>query len=138
MTDAPDSSPASAPADALAHATLAVDGMTCAACAGRIERALAAVPGVTNATVNLATERATVDFDPAEASPLDLSAAVHAAGYDVRTEAVEFGIAGMTCAACVGRVERALAAVPGVESATVNLATERATVRMPAGASTTS
>jgi len=116
------------------RATLAVEGMTCAACVGRVERALAAVPGVETATVNLATERATVRFDAGEASPLDLAAAVRRAGYDVRTETVSFGVGGITCAACVGRVERALAAVPGVEEATVNLATERATVRLPAGA----
>ncbi|MFN3595706.1 MAG: heavy metal translocating P-type ATPase [Rubricoccaceae bacterium] len=125
---------ASASETTLAEATLAVEGMTCAACVGRVERALARVPGVAEATVNLATERATVRFDPAETSPLALAAAVRAAGYDVRTEAVELGIEGMTCAACVGRVERALARVPGVAEATVNLATERARVVGPAGA----
>ncbi len=133
MTDAP-ARPAPPPPSDPARATLAVEGMTCAACVGRVERALAAVPGVEEASVNLATERATVRFDPAQASPLDLAAAVRRAGYDVRTESVSFGVGGMTCAACVGRVERALAAVPGVEEATVNLATERATVRFPAGA----
>ena len=111
------------------RATLAVGGLSCAACVGRVERALAAVPGVARATVNLATERATVEFGPGEASAAALVAAVEDAGYDVRTETVDLAVTGMTCAACVGRVERALTAAPGVVEATVNLATERATVR---------
>ena len=116
------------------QATLAVEGMTCAACAGRVERALQAVPGVQAATVNLATERATVQFDAEETSPLALAAAVQDAGYGVRTESVDLAVTGMTCAACVGRVERALQATPGVVEATVNLATERARVRYAPGA----
>ena len=115
------------------QATLAVGGMTCAACVGRVERALATVPGVESASVNLATERATVRFDAAETSPIALAAAVQDAGYDVRTESVDFAVTGMTCAACVGRVERALQGADGVVEATVNLATERARVRYAAG-----
>ena len=117
----------------LSRATLAVEGMTCAACSGRVEKALAAVPGVAEATVNLATERATVRFDAAETSPLALAEAVQRAGYDVRTEEVSFAVGGMTCAACVGRVETALQNADGVVEASVNLATERATVRYAAG-----
>ena len=117
----------------LSRATLAVEGMTCAACSGRVEKALAAVPGVAEATVNLATERATVHFDAAETSPLALAEAVQRAGYDVRTEEVSFAVGGMTCAACVGRVETALQNADGVVEASVNLATERATVRYAAG-----
>ena len=119
--------------DSLSRATLAVEGMTCAACSGRVEKALAAVPGVAEATVNLATERATVHFDAAETSPLALAEAVQRAGYDVRTEEVTFAVGGMTCAACVGRVETALQRADGVVEASVNLATERATVRYAAG-----
>jgi Cu+-exporting ATPase len=119
--------------EALSRATLAVEGMTCAACSGRVERALNAVPGVTEATVNLATERATVRFDAAETTPLALAEAVQRAGYDVRTEEVSFAVGGMTCAACVGRVEKALAGADGVVEASVNLATERARVRYAAG-----
>ncbi|KQT51197.1 ATPase [Aureimonas sp. Leaf454] len=107
---------------------LDIDGMSCASCVGRVERAIAAVPGVASATVNLAAERADVTF----AGPGDSAAVLHAveeAGYEVRQETRELTVEGMTCASCVGRVERAIAAVPGVSSATVNLATERATIR---------
>ena len=107
--------------------SLPVEGMTCASCVLRVERALAAVPGVTSATVNLATERAEVS----SAAPIDraaLVAAVDRVGYTVPAQTVDIAIGGMTCASCVARVERALTAVPGVESASVNLATERATV----------
>ncbi|WP_137127650.1 heavy metal translocating P-type ATPase [Roseomonas sp. HF4] len=110
-------------------ATLSVpiEGMTCASCVRRVERAIAAVPGVADASVNLATERAEVRFDGAP----DLAAvlgAVSGAGYDIGTEATDLAVEGMTCASCVGRVERALKAVPGVTEAVVNLATNRARV----------
>ena len=116
------------------QATLAVEGMTCAACVGRVERALQAVPGVQSASVNLATERATVQFDAEQTSPLALTEVVQAAGYGVRTESVDLAVTGMTCAACVGRVERALQGAEGVVQATVNLATERAHVEYATGA----
>ena len=107
--------------------TLPVDGMTCASCVGRVERALKAVPGVTQAHVNLATERAEITTtDTPDRSRL--VAAIVDAGYAVPSEPVDLVIGGMTCASCVARVERALKAVPGVTSAAVNLATERATV----------
>ncbi|MBC7478188.1 MAG: copper ion binding protein, partial [Pseudorhodobacter sp.] len=108
--------------------TLPVEGMTCASCVGRAERALRAVPGVTGATVNLATERAEVTTADAP-DRSRLVAAIEGAGYDVPAEPVELVIEGMTCASCVSRVERALKAVPGVTSTVVNLATERATVQ---------
>ena len=108
--------------------SIPVTGMSCASCVGRVERALAAVPGVTRAAANLATERVALQLD----GPVDMTAlvgAVRAAGYDVPEPApVDLAIEGMSCASCVGRVERALAAVPGVTDASVNLATERATV----------
>ena len=108
---------------------LMIEGMTCASCVGRVERALKAIPGVSQASVNLATERASVQTDgsvPREA----LVQAIHKAGYEVSVPAAqELLIEGMTCASCVGRVERALKAVPGVQSASVNLATERASVQ---------
>ncbi|MBU3893344.1 heavy metal translocating P-type ATPase [Serratia rubidaea] len=109
-----------------------VVGMTCASCVGRVERALKAVPGVADASVNLATERAFVTFNGVP----DVAAAVKAvndAGYTVELETINLSVTGMTCASCVGRVERALAAVDGVEQATVNLATERAQVQVAAG-----
>jgi len=108
--------------------SLPVEGMTCASCVGRVEAALSKVPGVGSVAVNLATERA----DILPAGPVDRAALVRAienAGYDVPAATVELAVEGMTCASCVGRVERALKAVPGVSEAAVNLATERATVR---------
>lgn len=115
-----------------ARLSLPIEGMTCASCVGRVERALKAVPGVHTATVNLATERADITFTGSG----DAQAAVRAiegAGYTVREEATELAIQDMTCASCVGRVEKALLQVPGVIEATVNLATERARVRHLAG-----
>ncbi|MHB0734204.1 copper ion binding protein, partial [Roseomonas mucosa] len=108
--------------------SLPIEGMTCASCVGRVERALAKVPGVTQATVNLATERADLRFAGQADLPAVL-AAVDRAGYAVPEETTELSIEGMTCASCVGRAERALKAVPGVLEASVNLATERALVR---------
>ncbi|MFZ5708481.1 MAG: heavy metal translocating P-type ATPase [Pseudomonadota bacterium] len=105
---------------------LQVEGMTCASCVAHVERALKAVPGVEKANVNLATERAEVT-----GASLDralLVRAVEDAGYGVPARASELAIAGMTCASCVAHVEKALNSVPGVTSAAVNLATERATV----------
>jgi Au+-exporting ATPase len=106
---------------------LPVEGMSCASCVGRIEKALKAVPGVQEANVNLATETAEVRV----AAPADYRAlvgAIERAGYAVPVSTTELAIEGMTCASCVGRVERALHTVPGVTAARVNLATERAVV----------
>ncbi|WP_140848232.1 heavy metal translocating P-type ATPase [Paracoccus sp. FO-3] len=117
--------PQNAMAD-LGRIVIDVEGMTCASCVGRVERALQAVPGVKTAAVNLATERAEI-IGP----DLDRSALVKAiedAGYDVPSRPIDIVIGGMTCASCVARVERALKTVPGVTAANVNLATERATV----------
>ncbi|MBB6558739.1 Cu+-exporting ATPase [Acidovorax soli] len=111
---------------------LPITGMTCASCVGRVEKALKAVPGVRDVTVNIATERATVVAEASVAAPA-LAAAVQKAGYSVAEELVELSVGGMTCASCVGRVEKALKAVPGVTDAEVSLATERARVRLQAG-----
>ena len=105
--------------------TFAVIGMSCAACSGRVERALRAVPGVVSAQVNLATERAEVS---GTATPAVLIEAVKRAGYAVPVTPQTIAIDGMTCASCVARVEKALQAVPGVTAASVNLATESARV----------
>jgi Cu+-exporting ATPase len=107
---------------------LAVTGMTCASCSARVAKALKKAPGVTDATVNLASEQAEVRFDPALVTPDRLVAAVESAGYGVITEHIDIPITGMTCASCTARVEKALRRVPGVIEATVNLASERATV----------
>ena len=111
---------------------LPIAGMTCATCAGRVEKALAALPGVA-ATVNLAREEAAVSFDPARVAPAALADAVCRAGYEVPHETRELAVRGMTCATCAGRVEKALAAVPGVARADVNLATAKAAVEGIAG-----
>ncbi|MDO4580850.1 MAG: heavy metal translocating P-type ATPase [Acinetobacter sp.] len=108
--------------------TLSIQGMTCASCVGRVEKALKKVDGVEQANVNLATEQAVVE----SSAPLDRAALVKAierAGYDVVVAApIELSIDGMTCASCVARVEKALKKVPGVQQANVNLATEQAWV----------
>ncbi len=129
--------------DALRHAeagedrtlTLPIGGMTCASCVGRVERAIGQVPGVVDVSVNLATERARVRFEDGREDPTAVAEAVRAAGYTPLSEAVELSIEGMTCASCVGRVEKALRAVPGVLGAEVNLATETARVEAPASIS---
>ncbi|SET66234.1 Cu+-exporting ATPase [Burkholderia cepacia] len=134
-------STAGRPLPATSTVELDIDGMTCASCVSRVEKALAKVPGVTRASVNLATERATVDVT-ADVSAARLAEAVKQAGYGATPVAgaaiplaaspapadLELDIDGMTCASCVGRVEKALAAVPGVARVAVNLATERASV----------
>ncbi|WP_374473449.1 copper ion binding protein, partial [Arenimonas sp.] len=120
------------PTDAASHFRFGVTGMTCSSCAGRVEKALAKVPGVSSATVNLATESADVTTD-GSVSAAAITAAVEGAGYGVAIEEVSMAILGMTCASCAGRVEKALAKVPGVQSASVNLATETASVRVTAG-----
>ncbi|CAG2138572.1 heavy metal translocating P-type ATPase [Cupriavidus numazuensis] len=112
---------------------LPIDGMTCASCVRRVENALAKVPGVQDVAVNLATEQATLHADSGAVLPA-AAKAVADAGYEVPRETVELNIADMTCASCVGRVERALRAVPGVLDAQVNLATERASVTLLRGA----
>lgn len=105
---------------------IGVGGMSCASCVARVERALGGKAGVESATVNLAAETAVVRFDQAELP--ELLEAVRGAGYDPITEQTAIGIAGMTCASCVARVERAIKALPGIISASVNLTTESATV----------
>ncbi|MDE2166330.1 MAG: copper-translocating P-type ATPase [Alphaproteobacteria bacterium] len=115
-----------------ARVVLPIEGMTCATCAGRVEKALCALPGVT-AAVNLSSEQADIQFDPVRVAPATLADAVERAGYDVPHERRELAISGMTCATCAGRVEKALMAVPGVTQADVNLASEKASVEGLAG-----
>jgi len=122
----------------MAGIELQVSGMTCASCVRHVEAALSRVPGVTLASVNLATERATVDYDPDQATVNQLLAAVESAGYQARPAGPELAapehqratlqIAGMVCASCVTAVERALGALPGVFAASVNFATFQAQV----------
>jgi Cu+-exporting ATPase len=107
---------------------IAITGMTCASCSARVEKALKKVPGVSEASVNLASEQAAVCFDPSNAPPDRLLEAVEHAGYGVITNRVEFPVTGMTCASCSARVEKALKKVSGVLEARVNLASEQASV----------
>ncbi|MGA7983947.1 MAG: heavy metal translocating P-type ATPase, partial [Burkholderiales bacterium] len=120
------------PESAARDLRLPIAGMTCASCVARVEKALAAVPGVQAASVNLATEAATVKRAPSVTIDA-LAKAVRRAGYEVAHEEFDLAIGGMTCASCVSRVEKALAKAPGVLSASVNLATERAHVVAVAG-----
>jgi Cu+-exporting ATPase len=114
--------------------SLAVDGMTCASCAGRVEKALARLPGVESAQVNLASETAQVRWQPGARPDAQAAAdAVRRAGYGVREQALRLQVQGMSCAACVTRVEKALLRVPGVAGAQVNLASETAAVRLLGG-----
>ena len=110
-----------------------VAGMTCASCVSRVEKAVAALDGVLHANVNLATERVSVEGAKGLSAQRVFDAIVKA-GYAVPTESVELQVTGMTCASCVGRVEKALLGVPGVLEASVNLATNGAHVLRMAGA----
>ncbi|SFA84267.1 Cu+-exporting ATPase [Lentibacillus halodurans] len=114
------------------HSTLGVTGMTCAACSNRIEKVLNKMDGV-EAKVNLTTEKASVDYDPSEASVDDISAKIEKLGYGVQTEKAEFDVFGMTCAACSNRIEKVLNKQSGIKLANVNLATESAAVEYNPG-----
>jgi Cu+-exporting ATPase len=105
-----------------------VKGMSCAACAARIEKGLGNLPGVERASVNLAMEQASIEYDPEAVKVTDLVERIEKLGYSVDAEKVELKIGGMSCAACAARVEKGLSKLPGVERASVNLATETATV----------
>jgi Cu+-exporting ATPase len=105
-----------------------IQGMSCASCVAAVERALQGVPGVRQATVNLAAERGSVHYDPAAVDPAALIRAVADAGYAPAVEKVTIPISGISCASCVATIEGALGGTPGVISAGVNLATNAATV----------
>jgi Cu+-exporting ATPase len=106
---------------------LAVQGMTCSSCAGRIEKALLNVKDVEQATVNLATEIVTVEGNP---SATELFNAITGAGYQVSTETQQYQVTGMTCASCASRIEKSLLNVAGVMTANVNLATEQVNITL--------
>jgi Cu+-exporting ATPase len=114
--------------------TLPITGMTCVNCAATIERNLKKLDGVAEANVNFATETATVTFDPTVLGEGALISKIKDVGYDVAIARVELPITGMTCANCAATVERTLTKrVPGVVSATVNFASEKATVEYVPG-----
>ena len=164
---APSPEPMAVVAKPTGRVTIGVRGMTCGACVGHVEKALAGVDGVVSAAVNLASEKATVEYLPGAALVSDFHEAIQGAGYtplsldDAAPDApaevedgrplsgpspvpiavvtkptgrVTIGVRGMTCGACVGHVEKALAGVDGVVSAAVNLASEKATVEYLPGA----
>ena len=131
---AEDGSATAAPSAAARRLTLPIEGMSCASCAKSVEGALGRVEGVTTASVNFATERAEVGVaEGRDVSTPALVQAVGDSGYEVRTAETTLTVQGMSCASCVSRVEDALAAVEGVLEASVNLATDRATVRYVPG-----
>ncbi|MFX3673825.1 MAG: heavy metal translocating P-type ATPase [Paenisporosarcina sp.] len=101
-----------------------ITGMTCAACANRIEKGLQRIDGVSGATVNFATEKASVTFNEEETDLTSLHDKIKTLGYDVLKEEIDLNIMGMTCAACSARIEKGLNRMEGVENATVNLALE--------------
>jgi len=112
----------------LGKARIHVTGMTCTTCAATIEKGLAETPGVERAEVNFALENVSIEYDSAKVGLAKIKDTVSGLGYGVATRKSIFPVGGMTCASCVARVEKALSDVPGVVSATVNLASEKATV----------
>ncbi|MGE8683172.1 MAG: heavy metal translocating P-type ATPase [Acinetobacter sp.] len=120
----------------LSEGTLEIEGMTCASCVARVEKALKKVEGIEEASVNLATETAHIRGHV----PINYAAAIQSvekAGFTVATKSIELNIEGMTCASCVARVEKAIQKVPAVVSAQVNLATEKATIQAVASVENT-
>jgi len=117
---------------------LQISGMTCAACAARIEKGLNKLDGVETANVNLALERSAIKYDPAKIKIEDIEKKIVDLGYEVVTEKAVFDITGMTCAACSARIEKGLNKLDGVVKANVNLALEKATVEYNDSSLTTS
>ena len=113
--------------------TLPICGLSCASCVAKVEKGLLATQGVVDATVNLATERATIRYSETKVQPVSLIQAIKDAGYDAGSETLTFPVEGMSCASCVNKVQKALSGVEGVLSATVNFAAEKATVEFLPG-----
>ncbi|MET4563311.1 Cu+-exporting ATPase [Lysinibacillus parviboronicapiens] len=112
----------------LKEANLQITGMTCAACATRIEKGLNKMEGVEQATVNLALEKSSIKYNPTKLSEGDFQKKIEALGYGVVKQKTELDITGMTCAACATRIEKGINKLEGVSFANVNLALEKATV----------
>jgi len=108
--------------------SLKIKGMTCAACAAKIEKSLSKMAGVTNVNVNLAMEKAAIEYDSTKIKLIDFVEKINKLGYQVVADNVDLKIQGMTCAACAAKIEKKLNLLPGVARATVNLATEKASV----------
>jgi Cu+-exporting ATPase len=114
-------------------ASIPITGMTCTTCAATIEKGLAETPGVEQARVNFASEKASIEYDPTKVDLAKIKNTIAQLGYGTATKKSIFPVGGMTCASCVARVEEALSSVPGVVSANVNLASEKATVEYTEG-----
>jgi len=114
-------------------ASIQITGMTCATCAATIRKGLSQTPGVEQADVNFASEKASIEYDPTKVDLAKIKDTVSQLGYGVATRKSTFPVSGMTCASCVARVDEALSSVPGVISASVNLASEKATVEYVEG-----
>jgi len=110
-----------------------ITGMTCTTCAATIEKGLVETPGVEQASVSFASEKASVEYDPSRVDLAKIKHTISQIGYGVATKKSIFPVGGMTCASCVAHVEQALSSVPGVVSANVNLASEKATVEYTEG-----
>jgi Cu+-exporting ATPase len=115
------------------QATVQITGMTCSACAARIEKGLSRMDGISRANVNLALEQATVGFDPTISGLPQIEDKIRALGYDTVKESADFDISGMTCAACSSRIEKVLSRTPGIATVNVNLALETAHVEYTPG-----
>ncbi|MEC0275800.1 heavy metal translocating P-type ATPase [Peribacillus frigoritolerans] len=113
---------------AFKEANIQITGMTCAACATRIEKGLNKMEGVEQATVNLALEKSSIKYEPSKLSEEDFEKKIEALGYGVVKQKAEFDITGMTCAACATRIEKGLNKMEGIATANVNLALEKATL----------
>ncbi|QKX52360.1 copper-translocating P-type ATPase [Planococcus glaciei] len=110
------------------EANFQITGMTCAACATRIEKGISKMEGVEQANVNLALEKSSIQYDPSKLNEADFEKKIEALGYGVVKQKAEFDITGMTCAACATRIEKGLNKLQGVGTANVNLALEKATI----------
>ena len=121
--------------DIMAIKKISIDvlGMTCAACSSRVEKTLNKQDGVQVATVNLLSNKATVEFDADQTTEQEIIKAIQKSGYEVPLVSKTVLIEGMTCAACSTRVDKALNKVEGVVKANVNLSTNKATIQYPSG-----
>src|SRR5699024_8755435 len=106
------------------ESTLQISGMTCTACANRVEKGITKLPGVDHANVNFALEQLTVQYDPNETNVADFKKEIEKTGYGVVEQKAEFDISGMTCAACATKVEKGISKMSGVSNASVNFALE--------------
>ncbi|NLA26879.1 MAG: copper-translocating P-type ATPase [Firmicutes bacterium] len=121
-----------------ARVTIPITGMSCSACAARVEKGLSSLAGVSSANVNLVMEKGTISYDAGKVEPGQMVERILELGFGVSEEKAEFQILGMSCAACSARVEGRLKALPGVREAAVNLATSKAVVKFIPGMITVS